>query len=143
MKHLIDEAFSIAQAQFKNRAFDFNALWKEVVKKTKMSKEQEHREIGNFYLQFLQDLRFVHIGDRKWRLRETMKYDEWDRISQSMFGVKEYYEEGYENFVPEKPREESEMDTINMSNEDNGSDTSYVQNLLDAETENQDDNEDL
>ncbi|WP_036448540.1 DNA-directed RNA polymerase subunit delta [Mycoplasmoides pirum] len=143
MNNLIDQAFTIAQSQFKNRSFDFNALWKEVVKKNKFSKDEEAKVVGNFYLELLQDLRFVHIGDRKWRLRETMKYNEWDKISQSMFGIKEYYEEGYENFQPEKSDEDTlGLDTINMSNEDNISDTNYVQNLLDSETENHDDDND-
>lgn len=140
MNNLIDQAYTIAQTQFKNRSFDFNTLWKEIVKHYKITKEEEPKIIGDFYTQLLQDFRFVHIGDRKWRLRETIKYSELDKISQSMFSGKEYYEEGYENFVPEK-NENEELPTVHMSNEDNVSDTTYVQNLLDNDTEIIDDND--
>lgn len=139
--NLIEQAFTIAQTHFKNKPFDFNSIWKEVVKKNKLSKDQEAEYVGAFYLDLLQDLRFVHIGDRKWKLRETMKYDEWDKISQSMFGIKDYYEEGYENFQIDKEKENDEYSEINMSNEDNMSDTNYVKNLLDSETQVHDDDE--
>lgn len=142
MSKLIDQAFSIAQTQFKNKPFDFTVLWNEVAKKNKISKDQEAELIGSFYVDLLQDLRFVHVGERKWRLRETMKYEEWDKISQSMFGIKEYYEEGYENIEVQKEVED-EFSGPNMSNEDNTSDTNYVQNLLDSETQSHDDEEDL
>ncbi|WP_052664002.1 DNA-directed RNA polymerase subunit delta [Mycoplasmoides alvi] len=106
MTSLIDKAYAIAQSQFKNKSFDFNALWKEIIKNAKISKDEESKIVGNFYIELLQDARFIHVGDRKWRLRETIKYGELDKISQSMFGGKEYYEEGYENFIPEKNENE-------------------------------------
>lgn len=133
MSDLMDYAYNIALTNYKDKPFAFNLIWKEVVKKAKISKDEEPNLVGAFYLDLLQDPRFVHVGERKWRLRITMKYDEWDKISQSMFGIKEYYEEGYEDFQIQRENEPTEEIGPDMNNEDNVSDTSYVESLLNSD----------
>lgn len=70
-----------------------------------------------------------------------MKYEEWDKITQLMYGVKEYYEEGYEDLV-EKQQEEKTTEEIgpDMSNEDNVSDTVYLDSLLSTNIPEDEDN---
>lgn len=138
MQNIIDSAHEIALKHFKGKTFEFRALWKEVVKRNGINKDDEFKRLSSFYIDLMQDPRFVHVGDRRWRLRETMKHAEWEAISNSMFSTKEYFEEGYESFVPEKTVEEE--DGPDLSNEDNASEVNITQTLLDTTT--QDLNED-
>ncbi|WP_027119778.1 DNA-directed RNA polymerase subunit delta [[Mycoplasma] testudinis] len=140
MSDLINKAYDIALKEFKDKPFAFTRLWSEVSKASKISKQEEPNLIGGFYVDLLQDPRFVHVGDRKWRLRTTMKYEEWDKISQSMYGVKEYYEEGYEDLVNKEEDSMTEEIGPDMSNEDNVSDTSYVESLLSTNVPDDDEN---
>lgn len=141
MSDLIDKAYEIAVKEFKNKPFAFNRLWNELTKTEKISNQDKPKLIGGFYVDLLQDPRFVHVGDRNWRLRSTMKYEEWDKITQLMYGVKEYYEEGYEDLV-EKQQEEKTTEEIgpDMSNEDNVSETVYLDSLLSTNIPEDEDN---
>ncbi|AAC71238.1 DNA-directed RNA polymerase subunit delta [Mycoplasmoides genitalium] len=130
--NLISQAKVIAEKQFKANPFSFETIWKEVVKHFKISKQDEPSLIGRFYQDFLEDPNFVYLGDRKWKLRDFMKFDEWNKISQSMFVTKEIFEEGYEDLSNKKVEPEEGVGDFIMGNDgdDNETGSEIVQGLI-------------
>lgn len=129
---LISQAKEIAETQFKAEPFSFDAIWKEVVKHFKISKQDEPNLISRFYQDFLEDPNFVYLGERNWKLRDFMKFDEWNKISQAMFVAKEIFEEGYEDLSNKKKENEEEVNDFIMGNDgdDNSTGDEIVQGLI-------------
>ena len=142
MKNLLDEAYSFVKAEYQDKPFTFSQLWKNVVKRTNLNNKEAKEQIGDFFSDLLEDVRFVHLGKQKWALREYLKYEEWDAISKSMFGTKEYFEEGYENYQPENIEDEAELEISdekdelsNISSEEEIDDADLLDNDDEAESE--------
>lgn len=147
--NVMDCAYDIAKKLHeKDGTFLFRDLWDSVSKKIELN-QQDNYGIGEFLGDLMQDVRFVRIPDDHWKLREDMRYDEWDKISKSMLGTKEYFEEGYENFQPEDiEQNESEEDVSSItadldetpsnddfaiSNRETESETELVDKILDSQ----------
>lgn len=102
------------------------------MKHFKISKQDEPNLISRFYQDFLEDPNFVYLGERNWKLRDFMKFDEWNKISQAMFVTKEIFEEGYEDLSNKKKENEEEVNDFIMGNDgdDNSTGDEIVQGLI-------------
>ena len=74
-KQNITLAYELALKNYKNKPFTFMQIWKDLVKKCKFD-EEEQKNISQFYVDMLQDKRFIFIGNKKWKIREFLKRDE-------------------------------------------------------------------
>lgn len=125
-KHLIDIAYELAKNNFKEKSFDFNTIWSKVVKETKMNKEMQDKMIGVFYVDLLEDKRFLFIGKNSWRLKEFVHFDELDKYEKALFNFEgQVIEEGFEDVAKEmnsKSEDDEEIDTKeeDISDEDYG-----------------------
>ncbi len=86
---LIDKAFVISESEFKDKPFSTSQLWKLLVKKMKLQHDNSD-EYVNFYVDLLQDPRFVAIGNDKWKLRNYVSKDEFDKLANSKYSNVEY-----------------------------------------------------
>lgn len=121
---ITDKIADLAKKKFKSKSFTFYDLLNLI--------ESEKMEIkidpSNLYINIIEDVRFLSIGKQKWRIRETLKYEEVEKIKQSMFGNKEYqelesYEESNVNFKDEKIDENSMIiDSIEDIHDDDDDD---------------------
>ena len=59
-------------------------IWKDLVKKCKLD-EEEQKNISQFYVDMLQDKRFIFIGNRKWKIREFLKHDEIVKLENALY----------------------------------------------------------
>lgn len=85
-KHLIDIAYEIASKKLKSKQFSFRELFKLIVEK-----HPEHKNnVGDLYVDLINDTRFLSTGKDKWTLTEYLKYDDIQKISSSMFGLDKY-----------------------------------------------------
>ncbi len=100
-KNLIDYAYDVAKEEFKDQPFTFNQLWKPTYKAAKIKSTVAKEYIGDFYTDLLQDIRFVLLGKQTWKLKEYVKFNEYEKMSKAMFGYEEYHEAEYEEFLNE------------------------------------------
>lgn len=84
-KHLIDIVYDNAKKTYGDKSFPFNTIWKTLVKDAKLSTEEQKNEIGNLYVDILQDTRFVYVGAQKWRLREYLTQDEIANLQHKLY----------------------------------------------------------
>lgn len=84
-KHLIDIVYDNVKKNYENKQFPFSAIWKTLVKDAKLSAEEQRNEIGNLYVDILQDTRFVYVGNQKWRLREYLTQDEIANLQYKLY----------------------------------------------------------
>ncbi len=85
-KHLIDIAYEIASKKLKSKQFSFRELFKLIVEK-----HPEHKnDVGDLYIELINDTRFLSTGKDKWTLTEYLKYEDIQKISSSMFGLDKY-----------------------------------------------------
>lgn len=83
----IDLAANLAKKNFKSKNFTFHELL-DLIKEKNPSWEVD---IGDLYINVIEDVRFLSIGAQKWRLHENLKYEEVKKIRMAMFGDKQYY----------------------------------------------------
>lgn len=84
-KHLIDIVYDNAKKTYEDKPFLFGTVWKTLVKDAKLSAEEQKNEIGNLYVDVLQDVRFVYVGNQKWRLREYLTQDEITNFQHKLY----------------------------------------------------------
>ncbi len=85
-KHLIDIAYEIASKKLKSKQFSFRELFKLIIEKHPEFKN----DVGDLYVDLINDIRFLSTGKDKWTLTEYLKYDDIQKISSSMFGLDKY-----------------------------------------------------
>lgn len=83
-KPLITLAYECALKNFKNKPFTFRQIWEELVKKAKLDKS-ERELVGQFYIDLLEDPRFIFIGGKKWRIREFLTSVEIANYENSLY----------------------------------------------------------
>jgi DNA-directed RNA polymerase delta subunit len=64
-KQNIDLLYDLVKEEYKSKPFNFNAVYKALIKDIKLSKKEQETEIGSLYTDLLQDKRFVYIGDKQ------------------------------------------------------------------------------
>ncbi len=85
-KHLIDIAYDIASKKLKSKQFSFRELFKLIIEKHPEYKN----DVGDLYIELINDTRFLSTGKDKWTLTEYLKFDDIQKISSSMFGLDKY-----------------------------------------------------
>lgn len=83
-KTLITLAYEYALKTYKNKSFTFRQIWEELAKKAKLDKN-ERELVGQFYIDLLEDPRFIFIGGKKWRIREFLTSTEIDNYANSLY----------------------------------------------------------
>lgn len=146
----MDCAYNIVKKRReKDASFLLSSLWNEVSEKLELDKQKGTYSIGEFLGDMMQDVRFVHISDDRWKLRENMKLEEWDKISKSMLGSREYLEEGYEedfhetevdekdveyseDIISDMDEGESDIDDFDVHGQINDDESIFVDKILDT-----------
>ncbi len=87
-KQIITLAYELAKTKYKNKAFTFEQLWTDLVKKAKLDKD-EQAIVGHVYTCMLQDHRFIFIGHHEWKVREFLTEDEQNSLSHALYDFKQ------------------------------------------------------
>lgn len=88
-ERIIDKSYILAKNEFDSNEFTTSQLWKLISKKEKLENNADDSYI-NFYVDLLQDPRFVAIGNDKWKLREFVTISEFNKLSNSKYSNVEY-----------------------------------------------------
>ncbi|MGL4616649.1 MAG: DNA-directed RNA polymerase subunit delta [Mycoplasmoidaceae bacterium] len=84
MKHdIIDLAYEIAKKKYKKGKFKYRSLLAEVIKSDPKLKDMG----GDLYIELINDIRFLSLGNDDWALQEYYSYDEFEKIAAAMFGL--------------------------------------------------------
>ena len=92
-KQMIDLAYDLARTKYQKKAFTFNQLWKDLIKKVRLDVEEQEM-VGIVYTQMLQDHRFIFIGNDEWKLREYLTVDEQNGLANKLYDFTPATEEG-------------------------------------------------
>lgn len=116
-KHLIEIAYEYAKDNFGRNSFTFKELFNALLKKDSSIKDK----VSDLYIELLQDIRFISLGKQKWSLRENFKVSEISKITASMFGLDEYYENDIDEYLPTLSKsDEEENDMSDFVEEEDG-----------------------
>jgi len=116
----IDNVYELAKNEFANRNFTFQELNKLIQKND--SDTVLLANVGEFYNSLLEDPRFVFIGNRNWKLRDFLSFEEQKNIDKMLYNLKQSEE-------------------INKNGENNLADSNVQNEIEDAEEENDDIND--
>lgn len=84
-KRLVDMAYSLAKEKYSNKKFSYPDLWKSLIKKTKLTEEEQQANNGSLYTDILQDPRFIFVGNKVWRLKEYITREEIAALENSLY----------------------------------------------------------
>ncbi|MDE6289352.1 MAG: DNA-directed RNA polymerase subunit delta [Ureaplasma sp.] len=84
-KNINEIAYEIAKKDFKNKEFNFNDLVNKVIDKAGISRNEFDDQIGDFYTNLLQDVRFVFLGNNQWALKENLKFADYQIKINSLY----------------------------------------------------------
>ncbi len=115
-KHLIEITYEYAKEKFGNTPFTFKELFNALLKKDKSIKDYA----SDLYIELLQDIRFISLGKQRWSLREYFTLSEINKITSSMFGLDEYYENDIDGYIPPVTKVEEETEIEEYIDEDSG-----------------------
>ena len=115
-KHLIEITYEYAKEKFGNTPFTFKELFNDLLKKDKSIKDYA----SDLYIELLQDIRFISLGKQRWSLREYFTLSEINKITSSMFGLDEYYENDIDGYIPPASKVEEETEIDEYIDEDSG-----------------------
>lgn len=121
-KHLIETTYEYAKDKFGKTPFTFKELFNNLLKNDPSIKESA----SDLYIELLQDIRFISLGNQKWSLREYFTLSEINKITSSMFGLDEYYESDVEEFQPPASKQEEESDIADFIDEDEDPDSKVI-----------------
>jgi len=113
----IDNVYELAKVNFNSRTFTFQDLNKLIQKNDEESSVLKN--VGEFYNNLLEDPRFVFIGDRSWKLRDFLTFEETKNIDKMLYNLKQ-------------------IDDINKGGENNLADSNVQNEIEEAEEENDD-----
>lgn len=110
MKHQIDIAYEYAKKKFHKKPFSLNEFINNLLKVY----PKFENNLDDFYVDLIQDMRFISLGQQKWALRENYTLSEINKITASIFGIEEYYEKDVERNVDDEEVEKFENDFIDQ-----------------------------
>ncbi len=87
-KAIISNIYDLAKDKYGKKPFTFQQLWKELIKKLKLDKD-EQAQVGHVYSSMLQDHRFIFAGNNEWKLREYLTLDEQAELSNALYDFKQ------------------------------------------------------
>lgn len=117
---LIDKAFIICNSEFQNKEFTTSEIWKLLEKQEGLA-NKNNDDYVNFYVDLLQDPRFVAIGTTKWKLRDYVTVEEFEKLANSKYSNVEYSnveDKGDEEIIDELIDEEIDGAEIQADDED-------------------------
>ena len=82
-KDIIDLAYEIAKKKYKKGKVKYRDLLAEVIKSDSKLKDVG----GDLYIELINDIRFLSLGNDDWALQEYYSYDEFEKIASAMFGL--------------------------------------------------------
>jgi len=116
----IDNVYELAKSTFNGRSFTFQDLNKIIQKNDETTVLLKN--VGEFYNSLLEDPRFVFIGDRSWKLRDFLTFEEQKNIDKMLYNLKQ-------------------SSDINKNGENNLADSNVQSEIEEAEDENDDIND--
>lgn len=102
-KHDIDIAYEYAKENFNKVPFTFKELMDGLVH----DKLEIASDASDLYVDMIQDIRFISLGKQKWSLRENYNLVEINKISSSIFGIEEYYEQNANIYMSDREKKEA------------------------------------
>lgn len=143
---IIDKAYFLSKNEFEDKEFTTSQLWK-LVSKQEKSENNSGDEYVNFYVELLQDPRFIAIGSDKWKLRDYITVDEFDKLSNSKYSNVEYSnseDKDDEKIIDDLIDEEIDEDIKDTSDDiENTSEEYDEEENLDNEIDEEDDEEEI
>ncbi|MDE6472869.1 MAG: DNA-directed RNA polymerase subunit delta [Ureaplasma sp.] len=133
-KNINEIAYEIAKKDFKNKEFNFNDLVNKIIDKAEISKTEFNDQIGDFYTNLLQDVRFVFLGNNQWTLKENLKVAEYQIKMNSLYDFEQndLVEDYEQNLIDSSENDEYKNDNI----EDDDIDFEYDHAEEDIDDEN-------
>ena len=109
-KQNITLAYELALKNYKNKSFTFMQIWKDLVKKCKFD-EEEQKNISQFYVDLLQDKRFIFVGNKKWKIREFLKHDEIVKLENALYDFEQEDEENGDTYSKSETKKTNDNTT--------------------------------
>ncbi|MGL5630284.1 MAG: hypothetical protein ACRDCG_00745 [Mycoplasmoidaceae bacterium] len=111
----MDKIIDLARKNFKKESFTFYNLMDLVSSKLKDC----NIDAADLYINLIEDVRFLSIGKQKWRLCESFKFEEIEKIRMTMFGDKDFHDIENDEVISEIFNEFDNKNIINDSDENN------------------------
>jgi len=120
-KQFIDIVYDLARTKYNKKAFTFEQIWNDFVKKAKLDAE-EQKQAGEVYAAMLQDPRFIFAGKSQWKLRENLTLDEQSQLSNALYDF---------NTVAEEEGDEAEAAKKNRKSQEEDDEVYYEEDIRD------------
>jgi len=139
-KQNITLAYELALKNYKNKSFTFMQIWKDLVKKCKFD-EEEQKNISQFYVDLLQDKRFIFVGNKKWKIREFLKHDEIVKLENALYDFEQEDEENGDTYSKSETKKTNDDEIYYGTDEEDDEKFNYNQASKKDQADLLDDNE--
>ena len=139
-KQNITLAYELALKNYKNKSFTFMQIWKDLVKKCKFD-EEEQKNISQFYVDLLQDKRFIFVGNKKWKIREFLKHDEIVKLENALYDFEQEDEENGDTYSKSETKKTNDNEIYYGTDEEDDEKFNYNQASKKDQADLLDDNE--
>ena len=139
-KQIITLAYELALKNYKNKSFTFMQIWKDLVKKCKFD-EEEQKNISQFYVDLLQDKRFIFVGNKKWKIREFLKHDEIVKLENALYDFEQEDEENGDTYSKSETKKTNDNEIYYGVDEEDDEKFNYNQASKKDQADLLDDNE--
>ena len=139
-KQNITLAYELALKNYKNKSFTFMQIWKDLVKKCKFD-EEEQKNISQFYVDLLQDKRFIFVGNKKWKIREFLKHDEIVKLENALYDFAQEEEENGDTYSKSETKKTNDNEIYYGVDEEDDEKFNYNQASKKDQADLLDDNE--
>ena len=139
-KQNITLAYELALKNYKNKSFTFMQIWKDLVKKCKFD-EEEQKNISQFYIDLLQDKRFIFVGNKKWKIREFLKHDEIVKLENALYDFEQEDEENDDTYSKSETKKTNDNEIYYGVDEEDDEKFNYNQASKKDQADLLDDNE--
>ncbi len=139
-KQNITLAYELALKNYKNKSFTFMQIWKDLVKKCKFD-EEEQKNISQFYVDLLQDKRFIFVGNKKWKIREFLKHDEIVKLENALYDFEQEDEENGDTYSKSETKKTNDNEIYYGADEEDDEKFNYNQTSKKDQTDLLDDSE--
>jgi len=139
-KQNITLAYEFELKNNKNKSFTFMQIWKDLVKKCKFD-EEEQKNISQFYVDLLQDKRFIFVGNKKWKIREFLKHDEIVKLENALYDFEQEDEENGDTYSKSETKKTNDNEIYYGVDEEDDEKFNYNQASKKDQADLLDDNE--
>ncbi|MBO6103713.1 hypothetical protein J6P04_01440 [bacterium] len=138
---LVDLAYMLAQAKYKQKIFSFSEIWDALKKKYKDLTSNPESYV-DFFVSIQQDPRFIIISSEKLRLREYATVEEFNKVMNSKYSKVEFDEPEVDESneeITESIEDNPEYAEDSENNAEYGPETDNDSDNFDADSKDQDD----